>query len=231
MSRFPIFATLLPLSLLGSGSPQPPTSGDRGPGRSVTSVDRTATLGHDDVLGTIEATIDGEEVTFYIVSGSLRGEPYASAAWYIPREENGEVLAAIGGFDTPNPPFDTFEQGADGSPASFGDYDGPVLSLVLYLGNEPAPFKRELPSQDDGTGLVYMSRAEFGDMSVMYMAASGVVDVTEVELKGRRLRAVGTFSGTFRNMADGSSVEVENGRFEVRDVPPLDEVSGKAGSG
>lgn len=176
------------------------------------------------VAGTIEATIDGTARTWYVVAGEIRGTPYASAAWYEPRD--GRVLVTIGGFDTRTPPFDTFEQGANGTPVSFGDYEGPVFSFILETTPTPTPYEFRFGSSDGTTGMVYMSAATFGDLGVMHMAESGRLEVTTLERSGDRFRAEGTFEGTFANMGGGAAVRVTDGRFSVRDVPPLREVSG-----
>lgn len=178
----------------------------------------------EEVLGTIEATVDGRAMTWYVVSGRVRGAPYASAVWYRPDDDG--VLIGIGGFDTQTPPFDTFETGQGGGAVSYGDYSGPVFSLMLATGADPAPYRREFPS-DDMTTYVYLSEARMADMTVMFMPESGVIDVTALEISNGRVRAEGTFSGRLGNPGgEGSFVEVTNGRFSVRGVPHLDEISG-----
>lgn len=179
----------------------------------------------DEVLGTIEATVDGQPMTWYIVSGDVRGAPYASAVWYRPDDES--VLIGIGGFDTQTPPMETFETGEDGTPVSYGDYSGPVFTLTFETGSDPAPYRRTFP--DDGmTSLVYMSQATMSDIDFMFIPQSGEVDVTVLELSNGRIRAEGTFSGRLGNVGgEGRFVEVTDGRFSVRGVPHLDEISGE----
>jgi hypothetical protein len=178
----------------------------------------------DDVLGTIEATVDGQAMTWYVLSGSVRGAPYASAVWYRPDDES--VLIGLGGFDTRTPPLETFEMGEGGATVSYGDYAGPVLSLMLETGPDPAPYRRTLPG-DDMTTFVFMPEATTTDVSLMFILNAGVVDVTVLELSGGTVRAEGTFSGRIGNVGGGGrAMEVTDGRFSVRGIPHLDEISG-----
>lgn len=133
----------------------------------------------------------------------MRGEPYASAAWYRPDDDS--VLIGIGVFDTQTPPIETFKTGENGATVSYGDYSGPVLSLMFETGPDPAPFRRGLPG-DDMTTLVDMPEATMRDMSLMLIQQSGVVDVTVLELSNRRIRAEGSFSGRLGNVGGGRSL-------------------------
>lgn len=178
----------------------------------------------DEVLGTIEATVDGRLMTWYVVSGSVRGAPYASAAWYRPDDES--VLIAIGGFDTRTPPLETFETGQNGATVSYGEYGGSVMSLLFETGPDPAAFRHALPG-DGMTSFVYMAEASMSDVSGMFIPESGAVHVTVLELSDGKIRAEGTFSGRLGNPGgEGRFVEVTGGRFSVRGVPHMDEISG-----
>lgn len=209
------------LVLTACSAPDASAAGDTA--RSAADSDRGERPVAADVLGTIEATIDGEPMEFYIVAGDIRGQPYASAAWFEPDEER--ILFAVGGLDSADPPLDTFEQGAQGQPVSFGDYEGPVFSLMIELAPEPAPYSLALPNDDSQSALAYMPRPSFDDMDVMYIVASGDLEVTEVRLAGGRMSAEGTFSGTVRSLGTGEELQVVDGRFSVEDAPHLDEVT------
>jgi hypothetical protein len=174
------------------------------------------------VLGTIQATVDGARMEFYIVAGETGGEPYASAAWHEPRE--GRVVAAIGGLDTPTPPLETFMRGAAGT-MSFGSYHGPVLSLALDLSGDPRPFTVELPSDDNASTVIFMPEATVDDLDLMFLLEVGVVSVSEVSLVSGHLRAVGTFSGTVRSMGSGETVEIADGRFSFEGAPNMSEIT------
>lgn len=224
MRRLWPLALSLPLSLPACSAPDASAGAEGEPAaRPAERVDVREDSAPDDVLGTLDATIDGQRTEFYIVAGDIRGEPYASAAWHEPDEER--ILLMVGGLDTPSPPLDTFEHGANGQPVSFGEYDGPVLSLLIQLTPEPQPFASSLPDDSSMSGLVYMSRASLDDTSVMYLIYSGSLDVSNVSLSNQRMSAEGTFSGRFRSMGTGEEIEITDGRFMVEGAPHLDEVT------
>ncbi len=178
------------------------------------------------VLGTIEATIAGTAHTWYVVRGEISGEPYATALWYEP--EPGELWVTIGGFDTPTPPLETFERGAAGQPASFGEYEGPLFNLMLDSDTNPQPFAVTFPAGNNASSLIYMARATTDDISGMYSVESGTLSVTRIERANGLIRAEGTFSGALENMGGGQPIPVTNGRFSVEGVPHLDQVSGSS---
>jgi hypothetical protein len=180
------------------------------------------------VLGTLEARFDGRPVKFYIVAGEIRGQPYASAAWHEPGE--GRLLVTVGGFDTPDPPLDTFQQGGEGGPpVSLGEYDGPLLSLVLDLPADPEPFSLSFPNEASSSTVLYMPKASVDGSGPMYFLTSGTMDVAEVEQAGGRVRARGTFSGTLQGRGADSAIEVREGRFTVEDVPSVKEITPSSG--
>ncbi len=212
----------LGISLLAFGCTVADASADAEPG-AADAVSATPDPVPDGLLGTIEATIDGESAEFYVVAGEIRGDPYAAAVWY--ETGDGRIMLALGGLDTPTPNLDTFQQGQAGTPVSFGDYEGPVLSLVLDLAAEPEPVTLELPAGDNASSLIYMPRATVDDLTAMYMAASGSLELTEVTLSEGILTAAGSFSGTVRSMGSGEEVEITAGAFAVSDVPHLSQVT------
>jgi len=173
------------------------------------------------VLGTIQATVDGAGMEFYIVAGEIRGKPYSSAAWHEPRD--GRLLAAVGGLDTTTPPLETFARGGAG-PTSLGDYHGPVLSLALDMSADPSPFTVALPSDDNASMVVFMPEATVDDLDLMFLLEKGVVSVSAVALSSGQLRAVGTFSGTVRSLGSGETIEISDGRFSFEGAPNLSEI-------
>lgn len=170
-----------------------------------------------EVLGTIEATVDGEIRTWYVVSGTVRGRPYASAVWYVP--EGRSVVASVGGYDRADPPLDSFETDARGQPVSFGDYTGSTLAITLMPEGPAGPYGVEL---DESTPLLVFSPvATVSDVAAMYFPQDGRLEVRTLEVSDGRLRAEGTFHGTFRTMNGEGPVEITDGRFAVDGVPTL----------
>jgi hypothetical protein len=177
------------------------------------------------VLGTIEATVDGQATQWYVISGSTGGRPYASGLWM--GADEGERQIAAGGFDTPDPPLDTFERDEGGTAVSYGDYRGSVLSVVVSEALGAAPFEvRFGPDQDVSEASVfYQPVATLDDvMNNTYWLANGSLAVTALAIAGDVAHLAGTFSGTFRSLGTGEAVEIRDGRFDIRDLPSLEAI-------
>lgn len=174
-----------------------------------------------EVLGTIEATLDGDARTWYVVTGSVRGEAYASAVWFETAE--GGLIASLGGYDTADLPFDTFET----DPArgvSVGDYQGSAITVLLVPGGGVAAYGATI--SEDAPGVTYAPDAAVPGIDGVYFGRSGSLEVTKLEIVGDRLHVEGTFEGTLRQMGAEDEVQVTEGRFAVRGVPPRSALGG-----
>jgi hypothetical protein len=219
MKRTPIFAALaISIFALGCGAPDASAGA---PLQAASAIDESRPPAPDGVLGTIRATIEGEPVELYVVTGEIRGEPYAGAAWS--GTDYARVFLGISGLDTPTPDLDSFEPGAGGSPASWGSYEGPVLSLLVELAGEPQPLAMNLPTDGNTSAVFYLSKPTQEDLTAMYVMASGTLEVAEVSLTGELMTVIGTFSGTVRSMGSGETIEITEGSFAVADIPRRDE--------
>lgn len=183
------------------------------------AVQRPETPG---VLGTIEATLDGESRTWYVVEGTARTGPYASAAW-IDAGDGGRVVS-ISGYDDERPPIDTFEADMEAGNLSFGDYDGSAFVLSVTVGDGGEPFSVEL-GESSNAMVAYLPQAS-PNMSGMYTSTSGVVDVTDSSFDAETSRLSGTFSGTLRQMQGDGELQIENGRFDIGRVPAVETLGG-----
>lgn len=171
-------------------------------------------------VGTFAATINGERRTWYSVSGTSGGRPYDSSAWL--ELPGGETLITAGGFDTPDPPMDTFQWGENGMPSSFGDYRGSTLGIAVSTAGTTPPFSIEFP--DDGA-LSLVSYQPVADLETMvetsFMLQEGTLHITVAEISGGVARLEGTFSGTFRTLAGAEAVQITDGTFQVQEIPGL----------
>ncbi|MBT8402756.1 MAG: hypothetical protein KJP18_02790 [Gemmatimonadetes bacterium] len=201
----------------GRASSSDPMSAD-----APAAVDRTPAVSTGaDVLGTIEATIDGEARTWYVVTGSVRGEPYASAVWYETPE--GELIASIGGYDTADLPFDTFETDPSRG-VSTGDYDGSAVTIVIMPGAGAGPYQAVI--SEEAPGLTYAPDAGASGIDGVFFGRSGSLEVTRLGVVGDRLDVEGTFEGTVRMFSGQGAIEVAEGRFSVRGVPARSALGG-----
>lgn len=170
-----------------------------------------------ETIGTIEATLDGEARTWYVVSGEVEGRRQPGAFWM---EMGGdERMAVVGGYDTEDLDFSSFElQG--GRPVSLGGYEGSMLSIGFPIGD------------GDGTGswtpadsdvvVTYLADAQDLDYSAALLLEEGVVETTRIQTEGT-CRFEGRFAGTLRPMGgEGEGVEIVDGAFRVEGCERFD---------
>lgn len=226
------FATVLTVLLAACGSSDAPATNAAAQQAATSSTPSPASApprapagapAPADLLGTIEATIDGRAGTWHIVAGEAGGRPYSAALWYEPDEES--TWGVVGGFDTPTPPVETFRFGPAGMFESYGEYRGSIFTMVLATAGDPGPFRLELPSFDNSSSVIYLRQATLEDLTQMYSMEAGVLNVTRMSVSGGRLSAEGTFSGTFEN-PEGATVTITDGRFSVEGAPHLDTLTG-----
>lgn len=211
-ARLTITALVACAALAACGGDAPDATDDA-------AVQRPATPG---VLGTIEATLDGEARTWYVVEGTARTGAYASAAW-IDAGDGGRVVS-IGGYDDERPPIGSFEADMQAGGLSFGDYDGSTFVLSVPVSGDGGTLTVDLDGSSSAM-LAYMPQAS-PDMSGMYTSISGALDVTSSSFDAETSRLSGTFSGTLRQMQGDGEMRIENGRFDVGRIPAVETLGG-----
>jgi hypothetical protein len=206
-----LLAGSLAAAVCGASGADPSVAADGRPAQAASSAPK--------VLGTIRAAVDGTARTWYVVSGTSRGRPYASGAWQ--DGADGGRIITIGGFETATPPLDTFEWSVDGMPMSYGEYAGSALSLMLTVGPDAAPFRLVYPPERT-PAVVYASRATLDSLDTTFKIEKGTVEVSAVSVAGGLASAAGTFSGTLSGMVRDGNVAVSNGAFDVRGLPNVE---------
>lgn len=173
-------------------------------------------------LGTIQATVDGEARTWYVVAGEAADGPYASGTWM--EWEEGTYMLSLGGLDSEDPPIGTFHRGGASGAMSMGDYRGGAFTVTAQLGPSDAPATFAVPDDEQLAGAIFAPVVDMEDMTNALVMVSGTVQVAELEMSGTTLDARGTFSGTFEPMDGGAAVEFTDGSFEVRGLPHANEI-------
>lgn len=174
-----------------------------------------------EVLGTIQATVDGESRTWYVVNGETGNGRYASALWM--EWDEGERMVTVGGYDTDDPPIDTFESDLATGSLSFGDYDGSAIVLSFPAASDESSLSVALPDSEGDTTLAYMPVATT-ELAGIYLAEGGSLEVRNVSFDGATVRLEGRFEGVFRTVEGDGPIRIEDGRFEVANVPAADEL-------
>ncbi|MFW6083589.1 MAG: hypothetical protein ACODAA_00060 [Gemmatimonadota bacterium] len=212
-----LFVLLLASSLAGCGDAGDAGGADSGNEQTEGTAAETGSSGDVDVLGTIEAEVDGEARTWYVVEGSVRGEPYASGM-FMPG--GGSRLVTLGGFDTDDPPLDSFQTDAAAGDISLGDYEGSAINISVDIPDDQASLEVELSGMSGTSAIAYMPVATTEDvMSSALFAQSGSIRIEDAEFDEARGSLRGTFSGEL-SLVDGSrTATISNGRFSVEDIP------------
>lgn len=217
--RAPFAAILVACAaLLACADDAPDSSGDADAAAETTPGSETP-----GVMGTIEATVDGEARTWYVVEGTARSGAYASAVWIDGGDDAGRIVS-VGGYDTDQPPIETFESDMRSGTMSFGDYEGSAFVLSVPVPGDGASFSVDL-DPSGGAMVAYLPRAST-DMSSMLTSASGSLEVTRATFDAETVRLTGSFSGTLRQMQGDGEMRVENGRFDVAGIPSADALGG-----
>jgi hypothetical protein len=227
-------ASLVVLSLGACGGDAPPAAdvqAANAPSSATTQATTATATGSpshsriNEILGTIEATVDGQAMTWIVVSGTVEGRPYASAVWM--GGGPGERQVVAGGFDTMDPPLHTFRLDVGGMATSYGDYRGPILALFITEAAVAAPVRLAFPDAEGKAGVYFQRRADLDDvMNTSFWLTEGTLELAAFAFYGDLARVVGTFSGTFRAEGTGETVRVTDGRFDVTDVPGVAHLGG-----
>jgi len=227
----PGLAALSGLLLLACGGSDAPAASPANEAESAATSSALAAVPdrsgvRSTVLGTLDATVEGETKTWYVVSGVSGGKPYASAMWM--GEAPGDRQVVAGGFDTRTPPLETFQRDPSGMARSYGDYQGSVLTIHLSEALGAAPVSLSFPSDMAGEASVfYQPRATLENMmDATYWLAEGGLEVTSFSIQDGTARMEGSFSGVFRSMGTGESLRITDGRFSIGGVPGLTELGG-----
>lgn len=212
-----LFVLLLAPTLAGCGGAEDAGSADSADVQTGGTAAEAGSSGDVNVLGTIEAEVDGEARTWYVVEGTVRDEPYASGM-FIPG--GGSRLVTLGGFDTDDPPLDSFQTDVAAGNISLGDYEGSAINISVDIPNDQTSLQVELSGMSGTSAIAYMPVATTEDvMSSALFAQSGSIRVEEAQFDETRGSLRGTFSGEL-SLVDGSrSATITNGRFSVEGIP------------
>lgn len=207
---------LLAATLSGCGG-EDAGRADSANGETRETATEATSSGDVNVLGTIEADVDGEARTWYVVEGTVRGEPYASGMFI---SSDGSRLVTLGGFDTDDPPLDSFQTDAGAGNISLGDYEGSAINISVDIPNDRTSLQVELSGMSGTSAIAYMPVATTEDvMSSALFAQSGSIRVEEAQFDETRGSLRGNFSGEL-SLVDGSrSATITNGRFSIEGIP------------
>ena len=196
---------LLFLVAASANFPGVPASFERAPTAAVKG------LAQGQTIGTIRASFDGEPRQWYVVSGVANGRTAPGAFWMQLADER---MAVVGGFDTEDIDFSTFET-QNGMPSSMGSYTGSVMSITFSF--QPGQAEASFTAGDLGANVIYVDDVSGGmTPDHMYSLSEGGFDVTRIRTEGGACSIAGTFAGELEPVREGAaSIQVSDGTFEV----------------
>ena len=208
------------IALLGLWVPACGGASQATPGADSTAAAPSQTQARGSgTLGTLHATVDGVERTWYVVSGPIQGREQATGGWLM---VGGRQAIAISGFDVEDPPFESFEWDAQGMLTGYGSYTGSVISVMVEVDSTSPSQTIRFPAEPGKFhAMTWLPRATTSDLSLMYLMAEGTIGVTRAAISAEGAILEGTFAGTFRSIDASSSISITGGRFETRLLGPL----------
>lgn len=159
-------------------------------------------------IGTIEATIDGTTMTWY-VPGRDTGDGSAGAMWM--SMQPGAGKAVIGGYESRDTKFG--RDPATGKPTVSGK--GSQVIISFDFPEEASSARFDLPAKGAQDVSVWVLPA-IGDHAGMQVLQTGRLSVSRIEARrSGGSRFDGSFSGTISDRAGKVKRTVASGRFAV----------------
>lgn len=162
------------------------------------------------VIGTIEAQLDGQPVTWHVLeSDAIEGAAGKSALWM--QLDEGTRIATIGGFESRDVSFS--RDPASGMVHVAGEGSQISLALQFPQGAERVDYVKPGNGPHDAQ-VVIQPRA--GDYSALHMLQSGKLTLDTLVAKQQGdSRFEGTFEGELVNPEGEEVGTLSNGRFSV----------------
>ena len=168
------------------------------------------------VVGTVKATIDGIEGTWYVIAAGPTAEEEKMTSMWMDRG-SGMGLAMISGFDSRTVTFRERTEGAGLEPVS-----GTVLAISFLFSRNESEQTIVFPTgPSDPSTVVFQPEA--GDYQNLYALEEGemVVTIEAVDLGVYRFE--GSFSVRFFPLQGNDPVEVVNGTFVIEEARLFDD--------
>jgi hypothetical protein len=155
-----------------------------------------------EVIGSIEAMVDGERKTWHVLAGET--DALHSATMVV---HPGGRAITLGGYESLDITFDTSTQMPTAS--------GPGSMLVLTFA---APSGQTASYAVGGEAMLHvMLFGKVGDFSSARTLANGSLEISSADLSSADDgRLQGSFSGTFERNEESGPVVLTEGRFQVR---------------
>jgi hypothetical protein len=177
---------------------------------------RTEPLVKTQRMGTIEATVDGEMRTWYVVEALTNTGRYASGRW--DAEGAGNMTLVLEGFDTQALPLDGFATGPTGA-STYGSYRGSVITITVPVAGDAGSIRMNLAEGESGGTMTYVQDAG-SEASGSYATVEGSIQGDWAASDDGSIRLEGRFEGLLRAGGGSQPIRIENGTLTVEGIPP-----------
>lgn len=199
-----------------------PSDGPADPGRDPSDPRsdarevRTEPLVETQRMGTIEATVDGERRTWYVVEALTNTGRYASGRW--DAEGAGNMTLVLEGFDTQALPLDGFATGPTGA-STYGSYRGSVITITVPVAGDGGSIRMDLAEDESGGTVTYVQDAG-SEAAGSYTTVEGSIQGDWAASDDGSIRLEGRFEGLLRAGGGSQPIQIENGTLTVEGIPP-----------
>lgn len=169
----------------------------------------SAVVAQNRVIGTVTATIDGTEGTWFVIASGSSPEDEKSTAMWMDRG-SGFALAMISAFDSKDVTFRKRTDGVGLEPVS-----GTVVAISFLFSRNETERTIGFPTDaSDPTTVVFQPEA--GDYRQLYALEEGEMSISQIEAVGPGVyRFRGTFSGILLALDGEQSLAIEAGSFVI----------------
>ena len=170
----------------------------------------TSAWSENRVIGTIEAELDGQPVTWHVLESDAIEGPAGKSALWMQLDEDTRV-ATIGGFESRGVKFS--KDPASGMVKVSGEGSQVSLALQFPEGAEQMEYIKPVDGPHDAQVIV---QPRAGDYSAIHMLDSGRLTLdTLVANRTGDSRFEGTFEGELATLDGEKAGTLTNGRFSV----------------
>jgi hypothetical protein len=165
------------------------------------------------VIGTVEATIDGQENSWYVLQPE--GDMWPTAVWLAMGPERG--VASINAYRSEDIPLVRDKMIGFSLPENAA----PVLIIAFDFPVGASQGAYTLPSESTFSAADVIWQTDFMDSDTAYFMnqGSGTIQASRINANMDSDSSFsGTFSGTLKRINSEDSVTITNGRFEIDGV-------------
>lgn len=175
----------------------------------------------DPVVGTIQATLDGEPRTWYVLRTDRPDLIETTAGWFYIPDAPEIPFVGITGFEDKDVPFETFVFDELAGFTDFGSYTKSVIGIGFQFDPDQPTVSYQYPYEGPALAGGVTYRPNAGDLSNSgsFGLTDGFLEVEFASGVGQDLSMMqGTFAGTMFRLDHNELLDLSDGQFQVEVV-------------